>query len=274
MKEKFYFVYLTTNLVNRKQYVGDHSTRNIDDEYLGSGVYFKNALKEYGKENFKREIIEVFHTKEEAFIAQEKYINEYNTLVPNGYNISPKGGSKYVGSCSLETREKIRKSMRGVNVGKKHSEKQNKEHSIRMRGKKHTDITKQKISKSNSGKIITEEHRKNLSLAQRGKKRKPLSEEHKQKISESETGRIQSEETKLKISNSNHGKIRTKETKEKIRLSLIGRNQSEETKNKKRISSIGKLRTEETKEKMRKPKSEEHKANIRKNHWRNKNKDI
>lgn len=57
--KRYIFVYITTNLLNGKQYVGDHSSNNIENDiYLGSGSYFKNALNEYGRENFKREILE------------------------------------------------------------------------------------------------------------------------------------------------------------------------------------------------------------------------
>ena len=97
MSKKFNFVFITTNLLNGKQYVGDHSTNDLNcyktKNYLGSGrPHFERAKKKYGKENFKREILEIFETKKEAFDAQEKYIKQFNTLTPNGYNISPKGG--------------------------------------------------------------------------------------------------------------------------------------------------------------------------------------
>lgn len=93
MPKKFNFVYITTNLINRKQYVGDHTTNNLEkDNYLGSGTYFKNAVKKYGRQHFVKQILEQFETKEKAFIAQEKYIQQYNTLFPNGYNMSPTGG--------------------------------------------------------------------------------------------------------------------------------------------------------------------------------------
>jgi len=80
MEKKFNYVYLTTNLINEKQYVGDHSTNDIEkDYYIGSGKVLKNAIKKYKKENFKKEILEFFPTKQEAFDAQEKYIIQYNT---------------------------------------------------------------------------------------------------------------------------------------------------------------------------------------------------
>jgi len=36
-----HYTYITTNLINGKQYVGDHSTDNLNDEYLGSIVVLK-----------------------------------------------------------------------------------------------------------------------------------------------------------------------------------------------------------------------------------------
>lgn len=48
-------VYLTTNLVNGKQYIGSSNFK--DDSYFGSGTDISKALKKYGKHNFTKEII-------------------------------------------------------------------------------------------------------------------------------------------------------------------------------------------------------------------------
>lgn len=53
----YYLVYKTTNLLNGKFYIGSHQTKFIDDNYYGSGRILKLALKKYGKENFKRDVI-------------------------------------------------------------------------------------------------------------------------------------------------------------------------------------------------------------------------
>ena len=51
------FIYLTTNVINGKQYIGSHNGE-INDSYLGSGKLLIKSIKKYGKENFKRIILE------------------------------------------------------------------------------------------------------------------------------------------------------------------------------------------------------------------------
>lgn len=71
----YHLVYKTTNLVNGKTYIGVHSTNNIDDGYLGSGCIFKKALKKYGKENFKREILFNFDTLNQAYEKEKELVD-------------------------------------------------------------------------------------------------------------------------------------------------------------------------------------------------------
>jgi len=68
-------IYKTTNLKNGKYYIGKQ--KSYTDSYFGSGTALKFAIKKYGKENFKKEILEFFPTKKEAFDDQEKYIVKY-----------------------------------------------------------------------------------------------------------------------------------------------------------------------------------------------------
>lgn len=145
---KTIFNYITTNLINGKQYIGVHATNNINDNYLGSGVLLLKAFKKYGKENFKREILcfcddnHIGHNNEGIFI------RKHNTLNPSGYNLSPKGGVGGAESVSDETKNKIRKARIGKSSG--------------MLGKKHSEKSKQQISKSNIGKKHTEKIKKQI----------------------------------------------------------------------------------------------------------------
>lgn len=86
------FTYITTNLLDGKQYIGSHATDNIDDGYLGSGEMLINAVRKHGESNFKREIIDFYYSRKEAYIAEGVLIERFQTIRPNGYNISPIGG--------------------------------------------------------------------------------------------------------------------------------------------------------------------------------------
>ena len=85
--KKYHFLYRTTNLLNKKVYYGIHSTNNLDDGYLGSGSYLYRSVKKYGKENFKREILEFFHNREDLVQAEEKLITEEFVKDPMCHNI-------------------------------------------------------------------------------------------------------------------------------------------------------------------------------------------
>jgi len=201
MEKKFNYVYITTNLINGKQYVGDHSANNLKDKrYIGSGQLIIKAIKKYGKENFKKEILEHFKTKQEAFNAQEKYIKEHDTLVPNGYNISPKGGHNVKGCFSEVSKYKISNSL-------KETYKNNPElrENLRMKA---------------TGRKASEETIKILRTVDRSKWK--ISEEGLQHIKEF-AKKPKSEETKKKLSDSHKGKKHTEETKRKIGKASKGR---------------------------------------------------
>ena len=51
------YVYIITNKINSKKYIGSSRKHKIDENYYGSGKAIKNALKKHGKENFIREIL-------------------------------------------------------------------------------------------------------------------------------------------------------------------------------------------------------------------------
>ena len=82
-------IYKTTNLLNGKSYVGQQSTN--DEMYLGSGKILKLAIKKYGVENFKKEIIEECLTREELNKREIYWIKKLNP----DYNLHPGGYGGY-----------------------------------------------------------------------------------------------------------------------------------------------------------------------------------
>lgn len=87
----FYTVYKVTNLVNGKIYVGLHVTKNLDDEYLGSGKQIQSAVKKYGRENFKREYIKLCKNSEEMYALEATIVNEEFVKRPDTYNMKTGG---------------------------------------------------------------------------------------------------------------------------------------------------------------------------------------
>lgn len=75
-RKKFHFIYRTTNLLNGRYYVGLHSTDKVDDDYIGSGKRFWNEVNKYGRENFKREIVEFFPSRRELKARERDLVNE------------------------------------------------------------------------------------------------------------------------------------------------------------------------------------------------------
>lgn len=102
-----YIVYLTTNLVNNKIYIGVHKTidPSVFDGYIGCGVNISNphsykrakapfhfAVEKYGVDNFRRVVIAEFNTEEEAYKLESLIVNEAFIKRKDTYNVALGGG--------------------------------------------------------------------------------------------------------------------------------------------------------------------------------------
>ena len=116
------YVYKITNLLNNKIYIGitnsykrrfrEHS--NIKDPKS----LIAKAIQKYGKENFSFEVLYRGLSIEESCEKEIELIKKFNSLTPNGYNIS-KGGNVNIGTGNgkaLLTEEEVKyiKSHRNI----------------------------------------------------------------------------------------------------------------------------------------------------------------
>lgn len=171
-----------------KKYVGITSLKPSQRWKNGSGYkessYFYKAIKKYGWENIKHDIIFAGLSKSEAIRLEIEYIAKYKTRDKRfGYNMTD-GGEGHLGvPMTEENKEKIRLLMTGkpksestkeklriANTGKQWSEEQKKRRSMQYSGQgnpnfgKHcSEETKEKISAANKGKVISEENKKLIS---------------------------------------------------------------------------------------------------------------
>ena len=195
-----YCVYIHTNKINGKMYVGQtiHGNRPQKRWDNGNGYihcpYFFKAIAKYGWDNFEHEIIANNLTADEADNFERLLIAKIDTMNPDrGYNLEP-GGIKNK-TLSESTKKKISEShmgdknpMYGVRlIGEKNG----------MYGKHLSDETKNKISEAISG-------------AKNGNYGKKLSDEHKQKISQSRIGKYAGKNSPM------YGKHLSEDTKQKI----------------------------------------------------------
>lgn len=155
-------IYKITNLVNGKIYIGkDEGDRT---EYMGSGILIRLAIRKYGLENFRKEIVESVTDRELLKEREIFWIDFYKATNKSiGYNIA-KGG--HGGDTMthhpdlLEIRKKVSNAMKGRVITDAHRESLRKNHwSTKDIG------IKEKISASLKGKPKSEDHKRKLSEA-------------------------------------------------------------------------------------------------------------
>jgi group I intron endonuclease len=125
------YIYLITDLINKKNYVGattqtvtyrfaQHIRDAKNDRKNGCSL-LREKMQENGTDNFLVETLLVCN-KEQLDFYENKFINIYNTLYPNGYNLKTAG-----------------------NLGSKHNK-----------------LSKRKIGDAHKNKLVSEETKENI----------------------------------------------------------------------------------------------------------------
>lgn len=95
----YYIIYRIINKTNGFIYIGQHTTSNLNDGYMGSGLRLWNAYNKYGKDIFIKDILFVFDNFYDMDIKEAELVNEEFIRRHDTYNIVL-GGS---GWCSSGT---------------------------------------------------------------------------------------------------------------------------------------------------------------------------
>jgi group I intron endonuclease len=228
----YHYIYKTTNNINGKYYLGMRSTNKDpwNDPYLGSGKFLIKSIKKYGKENFNKEILGFYETREELALIESLIVSQEIVDDRNSYNMTTGGFGFSLGHK--------------MGLGKKLSKEHIKNISLSKSGK----------NNPNFGKPRSEETKRKMSKPKNSiNMHGPKSELHKLKLSNSLKGHYVSDDTKRKISISNTGKKQSPETiqkrfcrgvseKTREKLSLAGKNRKHSEESKKKMKESWKLR--------------------------------
>ncbi len=175
-KPDIFYIYKTTNLINKKFYIGKHCTTKIENDYLGSGKRLRYSVRKYGVENFKKEILEFCENQKMLAEREKEIVNQEmlnNSLCMNlqlgggGGFINKEHQSKACKAGGLKHKSKlkenpdylknwIKKTQEGFKKYVKNSDLSKRTKSFL--NKKHTEESKLKMSLKKKGKIGLKEN--------------------------------------------------------------------------------------------------------------------
>jgi len=116
------YIYKITNKLTNKCYIGETKKSNPELRWnehkskIEKGIgcpALQDAVKKYGIEKFKFEIL-IICFDEDRYKFEKEYIKKYNSIAPNGYNLTTggEGGGFYGKKHTNETIEKIKSTLR------------------------------------------------------------------------------------------------------------------------------------------------------------------
>lgn len=156
-------IYKITNRINGKVYIGQTIGSIVRRwrEHCSKGSccpFISRAIQKYGKENFTIEQIDVASDRQELDKKEVYWIAYYDSLVPNGYNLTSGGETNK--NISEDVKRKISEAHRGEKNP--------------MFGKRISEEHRRKISEANKGIEWSKERRLKITGSKHPKARKVL----------------------------------------------------------------------------------------------------
>ena len=157
-------------------------------------LHFVNAIKRYGWDNIKHEVLATGLEPEEAFAEERRLIAELKANDPKyGYNLSEGGESGYTGvSPSAETRKKNGDAHRGRKASEETRKKMSETHRAHPNSGRYQ-----------KGRVVSREEVEKSAAAHRGKKRPA---EFCEKLRQANLGKKASVEARANMSRAHTGK--------------------------------------------------------------------
>jgi group I intron endonuclease len=176
----FGYIYITTNLINNKIYIGK-KYGNFNKDYYGSGLALQHAIKKYGKENF---IVKVLSWHDNEVSLNESEVAAIAAMNPD-YNIAKGGtGGNTLASASKKRKEEVasRRKVGAKNAWKTATPEKRKAWgnnisqakkgiSTRPADYRHSNEVKERISESNKKASKTRPESWHISHAENAKRR-------------------------------------------------------------------------------------------------------
>lgn len=165
-----HLIYKITNILNGRFYIGMHSTKNPHDGYLGSGKRIKAEINKYGKENFRKEILEQVSSRKILKEREAQIVNSELLADPLCLNLifgGEGGWETYNANSELQRAKAIRGNAKQKILKETDSEwaekaSQSRSNAMKQRhtagnvtipswtGKHHCEEAKRKIGEKNS----------------------------------------------------------------------------------------------------------------------------
>ncbi len=165
----YYLIYQTQHKDSKMIYVGFHVTEDPNDDYLGSGLYLKRAIKKDGRDKFERTILHFCETYEAMVEKEKEIVTEEFVQREDTYNLRVGGEGGYIG-------EEFYAAIRGVPRDRDLVERM----AAKRRGQKRSEKARQRMSEAKKNNpeamISVMQNREKATTAIRGR---PQTEEHK-----------------------------------------------------------------------------------------------